>query len=72
MAAISEAARGHRRRILEHQQQAEVRRNTAAAPPDPQLKIPLIGEVRRPADPTTKPARPRAKKPAQLELTDKL
>ncbi|WP_428490676.1 hypothetical protein [Rhodopila sp.] len=72
MAAISEAARDHRRRILEHQQQAEARGNTAAAPPDPQLKIPLIGEARRLAEPGAKPARSRSKKPAQPKLGDKL
>ena len=73
VAAISQAARDHRRRIIEHQQQAEAQRQPTAAPPDPQLEIPLIGEVRRAAAiPTAKPARARSKKPAQPKLTDKL
>ncbi|WP_428539746.1 hypothetical protein [Rhodopila sp.] len=72
VAAISQAARDHRRRIIEHQQQAEAQRKPTAAPPDPQLEIPLIGEVRSAAKPAAKPARARSKKPAQLKLTDNL
>jgi hypothetical protein len=41
----------HRRRILEHLEKMEAEKPAPEpAPSDPQLKIPLIGEVRRPPE----------------------
>nr|WP_294518759.1 hypothetical protein [uncultured Rhodopila sp.] len=66
MAAASNSG-DHRRRILEHQEKVEAERR---APPasEPQLRIPLIGEVRRPEPAAAKPKRPRGKKPVQPDL----
>jgi hypothetical protein len=58
----------HRRRILDHLEKIEAEKPTSKPPSDPQLKIPLIGEVRRPPEPpppkrrarrTAKPRQPR-------------
>ena len=66
MAAPSRDA--HRRRVLEHQAKVEVDRSTPV-PSDPQLKIRLIGEVKRSGE-TVEPkrARQRSRKPAQPDL----
>jgi hypothetical protein len=68
MAALSRDA--HRRRVLEHQAKVEADRSTPVpASSDPQLKIPLIGEVRRNeevAEPKRSPKRSR--KQAQSDL----
>jgi hypothetical protein len=58
----------HRKRILDHQEKAAAEQRNAVPPSDPQLKIPLIGEVRRPEPPPPRLRRPRAKKLAQPEL----
>jgi len=69
--AASRDGSDHRRRILEHQEKiAAERRASGAEPIEPQLKIPLIGEVRRPQPDTPKPRRPRTKKPVQPRLGD--
>jgi hypothetical protein len=62
-------SRDHRRRMLEHQERVAAEQRAAAArPTDPQLKIPLIGEVRRPEPAPPKRRRPRASKPVQPGL----
>ena len=67
--AASPEVRDHRRRILDHQEKVEAEQRTAAAQPsEPQLRIPLIGEVRRPEPATPKRKRSRAKKPVQPDL----
>ena len=70
MAAISPDAREHRRRMLAHQQKIEAQQPSAGSPrPDPQLKIPLVGEVRRGAEVSA----PKAKRPpAQKRVQPKL
>ena len=70
MAALSRDA--HRRRVLEHQAKIEADRRTPGptpGPSDPQLKIRLIGEVKR-TDETVQPkrARQRSRKRAQPDL----
>ncbi len=74
MAAISRSDRDHQRRVLDHQEKSAAARAAAQGKSDPQLKIPLIGEVRHPgAAPAAKPPRPRGKRaadkpPAQPKL----
>jgi hypothetical protein len=64
-------SRDHRRRMLEHQERvAAEQRAAAASPMDPQLKIPLIGEVRRPEPSPPKRRRPKASKPVQPGLVE--
>jgi hypothetical protein len=60
----------HRRRILEHQQRVAAEQQTPdATSSEPQLKMPLIGEVRRPEAPIPpKRRRPKRKKPIQPQL----
>jgi hypothetical protein len=70
MAALSRDA--HRRRVLEHQAKAEADKSAPTPVPassDPQLKIRLIGEVRR-NDEAAEPkrSRQRPRKPAQPDL----
>jgi hypothetical protein len=68
MAAISRDA--HRRRVLEHQARVAADQSApVTASSDPQLKIRLIGEVRR-SDETVEPkrARQRSRKRAQPDL----
>jgi hypothetical protein len=68
MAALSRES--HRRRVLEHQAKVEAERSTPhTSSSDPQLKIPLIGEVRR-SDEMIEPtrARQRSRKRAQPDL----
>ena len=71
MAALSRDA--HRRRVLEHQGKVEAAGSAAVPTPvsssDPQLKIRLIGEVRR-SDDTLQPkrGRQRSRKLAQPDL----
>jgi hypothetical protein len=70
MATLSRDA--HRRRVLEHQAKIEADRSTPGltpSPSDPQLKIRLIGEVRR-SDDTLQPkrGRQRPRKRAQPDL----
>ena len=72
MAAISERAQDHRRRILDHQEKARAEQSASSKPSDRQLNMPLIGEVRRPAEPAPKSARSRPKKSAQPKLADSL
>ena len=72
MAEISQAARDHRRRILDHQQKVQAEQRASGQPSDRQLKIPLIGEVCRPAEPAPKASRSRPKKPVQPKLGDPL
>jgi hypothetical protein len=69
--AASPKAGDHRRRILDHQEKVEAQRRappTAPQSSEPQLRIPLIGEVRRPEPAASKPKRPRGKKPVQPDL----
>ena len=62
-------SRDHRRRVLEHQERVEAeQREAAARPKDPQLRIPLIGEVRRPEPSPPKRRRPRTSKTVQPGL----
>ena len=68
MAAPSRDA--HRRRVLEHQAKVAVERGKPVpASSDPQLKIRLIGEVRR-GDKAAEPkrSRQRSRKPGQPDL----
>jgi hypothetical protein len=60
----------HRRRILEHQEKVEADHRTPQPerPPEPQLRIPLIGEVRRPEPAAPKRKRSGAAKPIQPDL----
>lgn len=60
--AASQEVRDHRRRVLEHQEKinAGLRRTE---PSEPQLTMPLIGEVRPPEPAPRKRRRPRIKKP---------
>lgn len=60
----------HRRRVLEYQAKASTEQTVPIpGPSDPQLKIPLIGEVKR-SDGSTQPKRrrPRGQKHIQPEL----
>jgi hypothetical protein len=59
----------HRKRILDHQERIAAKPRDAL-PSDPQMKIPLIGEVRRPDPAPSKRARRRVKKPNQPQLGD--
>lgn len=62
----------HRRRVLAYQAKlAAERKPSEAAPPDLQLRIPLVGEVKR-SDMSERPKRQRKNKPAsaQLKLDD--
>jgi len=62
-------SRDHRRRVLEHQERvAAEQREAGARPTDPQLRIPLIGEARRPEPPPPKRRRPRTDKSVQPGL----
>jgi hypothetical protein len=62
-------SRDHRRRVLEHQERvAAEQREAAAHPKDPQLRIPLIGEVRRPEPSPPKRRRPRMTRSVQPGL----
>lgn len=72
MAAISQAARDHRRRMLDHQEKVDAEQRNSSQSSDRQLKMPLIGEVRRPAEPAPKTTRSRTKKSAQPKLGDHL
>jgi hypothetical protein len=60
----------HRQRILEHQEAQRKRQEASPQRGDPQLKIPLIGEIRRPEAAPPKRARQRVKKPSQPQLRD--
>jgi hypothetical protein len=62
-------AQDHRRRILDHQERVATEQRTADAKPlDPQLRIPLIGEVRRPEPTPPKRRRTKHKRPVQPQL----
>jgi hypothetical protein len=60
----------HRRRILEHQEKVEAEQRTLPVlqRSEPQLQIPLIGEVRRPEPPAPKRKRRGAKTASQPDL----
>jgi hypothetical protein len=62
----------HRRRVLEYQTRLEAERRAAvAAASDPQLRIPLIGEVKRSdGTPQSKRGRQRSTKRIQPDLGD--
>ncbi len=60
----------HRRRVLDHQEVQRKQREATSQPAEPQMKIPLIGEVRRPDPAPPKRKRPRAKKPNQPQFRD--
>jgi hypothetical protein len=68
--AASQELRDHRRRVLEHQEKIDAgQRRQAAESKDPQLTMPLIGEVCRPKPAPPKRRLPRIKKPkSQPEL----
>jgi len=69
--AASREVRNHRRRMLEHQEQVEAAQHSQAEQPsDPQLKIRLIGEVRRPEPAPPKRRRSRKSKSIQPKLTE--
>jgi hypothetical protein len=63
-------AQDHRKRILDHQERVAAEQRDVQRPSDPQMKIPLIGEVRRPEPVPPKRARQRAKKSSQPQLRD--
>jgi len=70
MTSSARDIKDHRRRVLNHQEMQGQRQEPSPQPrDDPQLKMPLIGEVRRP-DPAPPPkrSRRRVKKPIQPEL----
>lgn len=72
MAAPERDAAEHRRRVLEHQARLAAEQKTPnAAPSDSQLRIPLVGEVKR-SDGAQPPKRRRKDKqdPDQLKLGD--
>jgi hypothetical protein len=57
--------------MLDHQAKLAAEQNAAGSPPpDPQLNIRLIGEVRRPAEPSPPKRKQRTKKPVQAKLLD--
>jgi hypothetical protein len=58
----------HRKRILDHQERVAAEQRLQ--PSDPQMKIPLIGEVRLPDPTRPKRARRRVTKPNQPQLRD--
>jgi hypothetical protein len=60
----------HRKRILDHQERVAAEQRGPLQPSDPQMKIPLIGEVRLPEPARPKRARRRMKKPNQPQLRD--
>jgi hypothetical protein len=55
----------HRKRILDHQERVAAEQRDARQPSDPQMKMPLISEVRRPDPVPPKRSRQRVKKPSQ-------
>jgi hypothetical protein len=69
---LAAVAKDHLRRVLEHQEKIDAERQGCDRQHvDPQLKMPLIGEVRRPgAAPPPKRARPRKKTYTQPRLED--
>jgi hypothetical protein len=68
---VSREVQDHRRRILDHQEKvAAQQRAPAPQSADPQLQIPLIGEVRRSDASPPKRKRPRLKKPIQPKLEE--
>jgi hypothetical protein len=71
MAAVSGDGGDHRRRVLEHLEKAASETcGPGSTPSDRQLKIPLIGEVRRPEPATPKRERRRSAEPFQPRLED--
>ncbi len=68
--ALTEKTRAHLLRVLQHQEKLAA----SPAPPErpskePQLKIPLIGEVRRTTEADASKAKPRrSRKPVQPKL----
>jgi hypothetical protein len=70
MAAITRQERDHRRLMLDHQEKTKVeQRGSGLQQPEPQLKMPLIGEVCRPPEVSPpKRSRRQTKKHEQLRL----
>jgi hypothetical protein len=70
MASASRDDKGaHQRRVLEHQTRlAAERRAPDATPADPQLSIPLVGEVKRADDAPKTKRKKRARLPDQLKF----
>lgn len=68
MASTARNISDHRRRILDHLETQTRQPETTQQAGDPQMKIPLIGEVRRPEADPPKRARRRTKKPIQPKL----
>jgi hypothetical protein len=60
----------HRKRILDHQERVAAKQRDARQPSDPQMKMPLIGEVQRPDPAPPKRVRQRVEKPNQPQLRD--
>jgi hypothetical protein len=67
---LAPVAKDHLRRMLDHQEKIEAQKPDFHPPSDRQLKMPLIGEVRRPEPAPPKRPRPKTKKPAQPRLQD--
>jgi hypothetical protein len=63
-------AQDHRKKILDHQERVAAEQRDVQRPSDPQMKIPLIGEVRRPDPAPPKRGRRWVKKPNQPQLRD--
>jgi hypothetical protein len=68
--ALAPVAKDHLRRMLDYQEKIRADQPIAQPPPERQLKMPLIGEVRRPEPAPLKPKRPRTKKLLQPRLED--
>jgi hypothetical protein len=69
MTALSSKSREHRMRVLANQSKAAAAAQTVDPTADPQLKIPLIGEVKPSTNATQQKRRaPRAHKTKQAEL----
>ena len=72
MALVSRSAKAeHQRRVLEHQiRTAAERRAPDATQADPQLKIPLVGEVKRADDAQKTKRKKKVSLPGQLKLRE--
>jgi hypothetical protein len=67
---LSSKSREHRLRVLENQAKLAARDVAASGQRDPQMKMPLIVEVKAPEGARQRTRRARAKRPAQPEIGD--
>ena len=69
MAPVSRDRKDHQRRVLEHQSKMAAERQVSGiAPPDPQLRIPLVGEVKQNEGARKPKRKKRASLPAQAKF----